>query len=567
MASPVPASAAHKAADVVLPRAIRHRPGGLAVTAAIIGVLVAIPTLGVLGHLFRPGGEAWRGMAATVLPGYLLNTLWLLLGVGAGTAFGGIATAWLIVMCRFPGRRFFEWALTLPLAVPAYVLAYVYADFLQFAGPVQTALRDFFGWKAGDYWFPEIRSVGGAIVLFSVAFYPYVYLLARTAFIEQSVCAIDASRTLGASAPESFFRVALPLARPAIAAGVALALMETLADFGAVAYFDVPTFATGIYRAWFSFGDQVAAAQLAATLLLFALGLLLIERTSRASRRFHQATHRYRALPSFHLAGGRAWTATAICALPLLIGFALPAAILLRFAVLSGDAQWGERYFVLTRNSVVVAMLVAFFTVALATIIAYAARNERSPLVRWIARLAGMGYAVPGTVIAVGILVPMALFDNALDSWMRSLFGVSTGLLLTGSIAGIVYACVVRFLTPGMQSVEASLARITPGIDGASRTLGAGPFETLHRIHRPLLRGGLASAALIVFVDTMKELPATLMLRPFNFDTLAVQTYNLARDERLAEASTAALTIVAVGVLPIMLLTRAALRARPGHAG
>ncbi|MCW5748557.1 MAG: iron ABC transporter permease [Alphaproteobacteria bacterium] len=543
----------------------RRRPGGLTIAAGVVGLLVAIPILGVLAHLFRPSGGDWRGMVGTVLPAYLLNTLWLLLGVGAGTAFGGVTTAWLIVMCRFPGRRVFEWALTLPLAVPAYVLAYVYADFLQFAGPVQSALRDVFGWGARDYWFPDIRSPGGAIMLFSVALYPYVYLLARAAFVEQSVCAIDASRTLGAGATESFFRVALPLARPAIAAGVALALMETLADFGAVAYLDVPTFTTGIYRAWFSFGDKVAAAQLAGALLLFALGLLLIERTSRASRRFHQATQRYRALPSFHLTGWRAATATGICLLPVVVGFALPAAILLRFALLSGDAQWGARYLTLTVNSVTVAALVALIAVALATIVAYAARGTRGTTVRWLARLAGMGYAVPGAVIAVGILVPLALFDNVLDAWMRAAVGISTGLLLTGSIAGIVYACVVRFLAAGLQSVEAGLARITPGMDGAARTLGAGPVETLNRIHRPLLRGGLASAILIVFVDTMKELPATLMLRPFNFDTLAVQAYNLARDERLAEASTAALTIVAVGVLPILLLTRAALRARPGH--
>ncbi|HJQ56556.1 MAG TPA: iron ABC transporter permease [Vineibacter sp.] len=543
-----------------------RRPGRLALAAGVVGLLVAIPTLGVLAHLVQPSGAEWRGMVGTVLPDYLLNTLWLLLGVGAGTAFGGVVTAWLIVMCRFPGRRFFEWALTLPLAVPAYVLAYVYADFLQFTGPIQTALRGLFGWGPADYWFPDIRTAGGAVVLLSVALYPYVYLLARAAFVEQSVCAIDASRTLGASPTESFFRVALPLARPAIAAGVALALMEALADFGAVAYLDVPTFTTGIYRAWFSFGDKVAAAQLAAALLLFALALLLIERTSRASRRFHQATQRYRALPSFQLTGWRAWAATLVCLAPVFVGFALPLAILAQFALVSGDGQWGSRYLRLTLNSVMVAALVAAAVVVVALVIAYAARGSRGALVRWITRLAGMGYAVPGAVIAVGILVPLALFDNLLDSWLRRLFGVSSGLLLTGSIAGIVYACVVRFLAAGLQSVEAGLTRITPGIDGASRTLGAGPVETLYRIHRPLLRGGLASAALIVFVDTMKELPATLMLRPFNFDTLAVQAYNLARDERLAEASTAALTIVAVGLLPILLLTRAALRARPGHA-
>ncbi|MBL8673535.1 MAG: iron ABC transporter permease, partial [Rhodospirillales bacterium] len=354
----------------------------MAVSAA--GALVALPIVGVLAYLFAPSGTEWRGMAGTVLPGYILNTLALLLGVGAATAFGGIVTAWIVTMCRFPGRRIFEWALCLPFAVPAYVLAYVYTDFLQFAGPAQSALRALTGWGPRDYWFPEVRSLPGAIVLFAVALYPYVYLMARAAFLEQSVAAFDAGRTLGLTPFAAFRRIALPMARPAVAAGVALALMETLADFGAVAYLDVPTFTTGIYRAWFSFGDKAAAAQLAAGLLLFALALLAVERLSRASRRFHANPRRERPAPAFTLRGWRAAAAVSVCAAPVLVGFALPVAILIRFALMSGDAQWGARYVRLTLNSVTIAALTALAVVALALALAYAARGARRGPVAWI---------------------------------------------------------------------------------------------------------------------------------------------------------------------------------------
>ncbi|MGE0423665.1 MAG: ABC transporter permease [Reyranellaceae bacterium] len=551
-------------ASVALPR--RRRPSPLSLIAGLVGLLVAMPILGVLVHLLRPSGSEWRETAGIVLPGFLLNTAVLLLAVAVGTTIIGTATAWLVVMCRFPGRRLFEWALALPLAVPAYVMAYAWTDLLQFAGPVQTALREAFGWGARDYWFPEIRSVGGAATMFVFVLYPYVYLLARTAFIEQSVCALDAGRTLGNGPWRNFARVALPLARPAIAAGVALALMETLADFGTVAYFEVQTFTTGIYRAWFTYNDKVAAAQLASLLLLFALVLLAIERRSRADRRFHHTTPRYRPLPAYRLTGARAIAATLACAIPLAIGFVIPALVLLRFAVFSGDAQWGARYATLALNSVTVAALTAVFAVMAALGLAYAARIMRRGPTVWVTRLAGLGYAVPGIVIAVGVLSPVAAFDNWLDALLRGSIGVSTGLLITGTIAGIVYALVVRFLAAALQPIEAGLAKVTPNLDGAARTLGAAPGEALRRVHAPMLKGALATAGLIVFVDAMKELPATLMLRPFDFDTLAVQAYNLTRDERLAEASTAALSILAVGLLPLIVLTRTILGARPGSA-
>jgi iron(III) transport system permease protein len=551
-------------ASVAVP--IRRRPSLLSLAACVIGLLVAIPVLGVLVHLLRPSGTEWRESASIVLPGFLLNTVVLLLSVAVGTIVIGTATAWLVVMCRFPGRRLFEWALALPLAVPAYVMAYTWTDLLEFAGPLQTALREAFGWGARDYWFPAIRSVGGAATMFVFVLYPYVYLLARTAFIEQSVCALDAGRTLGNGPWRNFARVALPLARPAIAAGVALALMETLADFGTVAYFEVGTFTTGIYRAWFTFNDKVAAAQLASLLLIFAVALLAIERRSRADRRFHHTTPRYRPLPAHRLTGWRAIAATLACAIPLAIGFVIPALVLLHFSLFSGDAQWGARYFTLALNSVTVAALAAIVTVAVALGLAYASRVMRRGPTVWVARFAGLGYAVPGIVIAVGVLAPVAAFDNKLDALLRGALGISTGLLITGTVAGVVYALIVRFLAAALQPIEAGLSKVTPNLDGAARTLGAAPGETLRRVHAPMLRGALATAGLIVFVDAMKELPATLMLRPFNFDTLAVQAWNLTRDERLAEASTAALTIVAVGLLPLIVLTRTIIGARPGSA-
>jgi len=530
-----------------------------------VAALLLLPIASVLINLFLPSQGTWQHLSQTVLPSYVVNTALLALGVGIGVPVIGAGTAWLVTLCRFPGQRVFEWALILPLAVPAYVMAYSYTDVLQFTGPVQSLLREATGWRAGDYWFPEIRSLGGATAMLTLVLYPYAYVLSRAAFLEQSVCALEVSRTLGCTAWQSFFRVALPLARPAIAAGTALAVMETLADFGAVSFFGVPTFTTGVIRAWVSLGDRVAAAQLASTLLGFVFLVLLLERWSRGRARYHHTSSRYQRLPSYPLSGARAWLATLACGLPLAGGFLIPAAILLKMAIEAGDQQFGPRFLQLALNSFTLASVTAILAVILAVVMAYGYRLNPNRLAYFANRAAGTGYALPGTVIAVGVLIPFALFDNALDAWMRATFGLSTGLLLTGSIAALVFAYLVRFLAISLNTVEASLAKIRPNMDDAARNLGHGPGATLVRVHAPLMWGSLLTAGLVVFVDVMKELPATLVMRPFNFDTLAVQAYNLASDERLTEASTASLVIVAVGVLPLVLLSRAIARTRPGH--
>jgi iron(III) transport system permease protein len=543
------------------PRSFRPRWDSLSLGASLAAGVLAVPVAMVLGSVFLPAGETWAHLMATVLPEYVANTLWLMLGVGLGVITLGVSAAWLTTMCRFPGHGFFEWALILPLAVPAYVMAYAYTDFLQFAGPVQSWLRASFGWGARDYWFPEIRSLGGAAVIFSFVFYPYVYLLARAAFLEQAAGTIEVGRSLGYGPWRSFFRVALPLARPGIVAGAALALMETLADFGTVSYFALPTFTTGIYRAWLSLGDRVAAAQLAAALLGFVALVLIAGRMSRRGARFHDSPVR-RSVTPHRLRGLPAAGAMLACMVPVVAGFLLPAGILLELSISSGDWHVGGRYFRLVGNSVLLAAITAACSVALALLIAYAARRGGTLTGVIAHRLASMGYAVPGAVIAVGILIPVTRLDHALSGWLQSWFGISTGLLLTGGIAALVYAYLVRFIAVALQSVEAGLSKITPSMDDAARGLGAGPRGILMRIHVPLLTPSLVVAALMVFVDVMKELPATFMMRPFNFDTLAVHAYNLAADERLSELAAPALTIVAVGMVPLIVLSRSLVRAR-----
>jgi iron(III) transport system permease protein len=531
--------------------------------AVFIAALVALPVLVVGSNLFFGGtGDTWVHLLSTVLPEYAANTLWLCLGVGTGVTVIGIGTAWLTAMHDFPGRRIFEWALVIPLAMPAYVMAYTYTDLLQFVGPLQTWLREIFGWQYGDYWFPDVRSLGGAIILFTCVLYPYVYLLARTVFIERAGSALEAARSLGLSPWESFWRVSLPLARPALAAGVALALMETLADYGTVAYFGVNTFTTGIYRTWFALGDRVASAQLAGCLLGFVFLLLALEHFSRGRARFGSGAARSRSVVTHVLKGGRAWLASGLCFLPLIIGFLLPAGVLLEMALTEGDAQFGTRFLLLARNSVVLATVAAVLAVLLAVALAYAARQARNQIPRWANRLVSLGYAVPGSVIAVGVLIPVTRLDHALADIWESLTGSNPGLILTGGIAALVYAYLARFLGMALQTVEAGLSKVTPNMDDAAKSLGCTAGETLKRVHLPILRGSLFTAGLLVFVDVMKELPATLVMRPFNFDTLATQTYILAADERLTEASTAALTIVLVGLLPVIALSRQIARSR-----
>jgi iron(III) transport system permease protein len=499
-----------------------------------------------------------------VLDDYLANTAGLIFGVGLLTASCGVATAWLVTMYRFPLSRVLEWALLLPLAVPAYVIAYVYTDLLEFAGPVQSALRGLFGWGPRDYWFPEIRSLEGAALMMALVLYPYVYMLARAAFLEQCQCVLEVSRTLGRGPWQTFVKVGLPLARPAVVAGLALVLMETVADYGTVQYFGVPTFTTGIYRAWFGLGEPTAAAQLSACLLGVVAALILLERWSRRGARFHHTSTRYRPLARRALRGPAALAATAACAAPVALGFLVPVAVLAWLTLGRGDQAIGARFAGLATNSFSLAAITAVLAVVLGTLLAYGARLAPTPATRSAARVAALGYAVPGSVIAVGILLPLAAFDNALDGLMRQTLGLSTGLLLTGTVAALVYGYLVRFLAISYNTIESSLGKVSPHMDDAARSLGRGPGGTLLHVHAPIIRGGALTAALLVFVDVMKELPATLILRPFNFDTLAVRVYQLASDERLAEASTAALTIVAVGILPVVLLSLAIARSRPG---
>ena len=525
--------------------------------ALSLAALAALPVVAVLAHGLAPGhGGTWAHLAATVLPGFVANTLLLVALVGAGVAFGGTVTAWLITHRRFPGARFFEWALLLPLALPAYVMAYAYTDWLQYAGPVQTALRQTFRWSRGDYWFPDIRSVGGAATMFVAVLYPYVYLLARTAFIERPPSLNEAARTLGLSAHQAFWRVDLPLARPAIVGGIALALMETLADYGTVAYFAVDTFTTGIYRAWFSLGDRVAAAQLSAALLAFVIGAIALERWSRgAARVAGSARQRARAaLARQQLTGPGAWIATVICTVPIVFGFALPLFLLGRQALAESELPASAHFIELAWNSLRVSAIAAALAVVLATLVAYAVRLAPGTLTRGTSRILALGYAVPGSVLAVGVLLPVGAIDHSLASTLQQALGITPRLLLTGTVVALIYAYLVRYFAVAWNGIEPGFARITPSMDAAARSLGATPSRTLSRVHAPLLVRSAAAAALLVFVDVMKELPATLVMRPFNFDTLATQAYTLAKDERLAEAAVPSLAIVAVGVLPLLLL-------------
>ncbi|MCV6636841.1 iron ABC transporter permease [Candidatus Albibeggiatoa sp. nov. NOAA] len=544
-------------------KSLRFSPWQLAII--IIAFLFALPLLTVFSFVFEPVNDNWQHLVNTVLSRYVNNSLWLMLGVAVGSLIIGVSSAWLTSMCEFPGRKWFEWSLLLPLAMPAYIIAYTYTGLLDFAGPVQTTIRDTFGWRYGDYWFPEIRSLGGAITMLSLVLYPYIYLLARAAFLQQSTCVLEVSRSLGNGAWRTFFQVALPLARPAIIAGLSLVLMETLADYGTVQYFGVDTFTTGIFRTWFGLDDVSTAAQLAALLMVFVFALILLERGSRRQARYDHTSNRHGELPRYQLHGIKALIAWFSCFLPLFLGFLLPSGQLSVWAWQTYEHMVDAQFLQLVTNTLLLAGLTAFIALLLALFMAYGKRLYPVWLVRSAVRLAALGYAVPGTVIAVGVIIPLAVIDNSIDGWFRAYFNMSTGLLFSGTLVALVFAYLVRFLAVSIQTVEAGLDKIKPSMGEAARSLGYRPSEILRRIHIPILRGSLLTAILLVFVDVMKELPATLILRPFNFNTLAVRAYELASDERLADASTAALAIVLAGIIPVILLSISIAQSRKRH--
>lgn len=525
--------------------------------ALVVGLALALPVLTILVLALMPTENVWPHLLATVLPGYVWRTLVLMTGVGAITFVVGTAVAWLVTMCRFPLRPLFLWASLLPLAMPGYIVAYTYVDFLSYPGPFQTWLRGIFGWSSpADYWFPEIRSMGGAIFVLSMVLYPYVFLTARASFIRQPATQLEVARALGQTSWGAFRAVALPLARPGIAVGVSLALMETLNDIGAAGFFGVRTLTLGIYTTWLSQGNLGGAAQISAVMLVFIFVLLWMERSARRRQSYILPAQRPRQPDRIRLAGWRRWLAVAVCLTPILIGFVIPALILLGFAVSRFEAAVSLSYLKAVGHSLLLASVAAAIAVALGLLLGYANRQLRPGPARQIIRLASTGYAIPGTVLGIGVLIPLAFFDNALDSFMRERFGIATGLLLSGSIAAVVFAYVVRFLAVSFGAIESGLQKVTPNVAAAARTLGRGPLGALLAVHLPLLRPALVSAALLVFVDCMKELPATLILRPFDFETLATMVFMLASLDQLEESALPALTIVAAGLLPVILLSR-----------
>jgi len=523
----------------------------------VLTAVFMLPVLAVMASWLSLGeadGAAWqilREMSQTVLPDYLGTTLMLSALVGVGVVAVGLSCAVAVTLYDFAGRRFFEWALLLPLAMPAYVVAYAYTDFLQFSGPFQTLVRELTGWQGRV--FPEVRNLGGAAWVFIFSLYPYVYLLARTALSERAAQLMEAARLLGAPMRRRMFEIALPLARPAVAAGTALALMETLADFGVSSYFGIQTFTAGIYKAWLSMDNRLAAAQLATVLLALVALLLFLERRSRQKLRF-AASRGARAgsmeARPVRLTGARQWGVWLLCGVPVLAGFVLPVLFMLRPLVADWSVlSWGS-FLGWTWNSVRLGAISSVLAVALALALAFSLRRRPDAPTRWAVQLAGLGYAVPGAVIVVGLLLPVG--------WLQARWPESgVGYLMTGTALGLVWAYLVRFCAVALQSVQSGYARIPASFDDSARMLGSGEWGLLQRVHWPLLRRSTAVALLLVFVDVMKELPATLVLRPFNSDTLAVVAYQLARDERLGEAALPSLALVLVGLFPVIMLSRA----------
>jgi iron(III) transport system permease protein len=528
------------------------RVGALAVAA-----IVALPLVGIGASLLAWQGEMWRHLADTQLREIVFNTIVLLLIVGVGTVVIGSGTAWLVTMFRFPGSRVLEWALLLPLVMPTYIIGYAYADLTAYAGPVQSLLRGRFGWERGDYWFPEFASAPGVAVLFTLVLYPYVYLAARTAFLAQSQALLESSRILGHGPMRTFLHIAMPLARPSIAAGAALALLETLADFGTVQYYGVNTFTTAIYRTWFGMGNREGAAQIAVILLVIAVALILIERHSRGGGRYHIAANLRHSSGPAPLGPLQATLAAALCVLPIVFGFVVPTIHLGNLASVSGVTLADPDFLRDAMHSLLLAGVAAVAIAGLALFLAYAGRLVRRRAFNRLIEFAVLGYAIPGAVIAVGILLPLIAADHALDSVSRAAFGVPTGLLLSGTAFALVLAYTIRFLAVGVANIAPGLAAIDPAMDASARILGAPPREILRKIHVPMLRAPTLTALAVAFVEVLKELPATLLIRPFNFDTLAVGVYRYASDERLAQAAVGAIVIVAAALVPVVFLSRA----------
>ena len=521
----------------------------------LIALPISLPIIMLLAAAVMPGGESWGHMRATVFPVYLANTLALMCVVGVMATVIGVTTAWLTIQYDFPFRRILTPALALPLAAPAYVIGYVYADLLEVSGPVQALIRDGLSLSPQTAVLPSIRSLPGAAVIISLVLYPYVYLLARGSFSQQSSALHESARALGASQSSVFWRVSLPVAWPAIVGGLALVLMETVADYGVVEHFGVPTLTTGIFRTWFAMGEYAAALQLAGWLFMVACLLVVAEQFARRGQRFNPVSGRL-GRPIKRLRGVSGFFAFIVCVLPVLLGLLVPLLSLFYMSINGGESPWSDNFAQLITNSVWVAGIAALVCAAAALWLAYAERLYPKSWLRGGVRIATLGYAVPGMVLAVAFMVPLTSVDKWLATMLRDQFDLRWGLLITGSAAALILVYVARFLTVSFNSTQAGLGQVHPQLDAAARSLGETPIGLLRRVHLPLLQPAVMTGLLLVFIDVVKELPATLLLRPFNFETLATWVYRYASDERLIEASTAALMIVLVSLVPTLLLTR-----------
>ena len=547
-----------------LPRRILPAwPGGWSIGALVVATLVLMPILSVVWIALHPSENIWGHLMATSLPRYASSTIIVMVSVGALACAIGTGAAWLVVMYEFPGKKVLEWALLCPLAVPGYLGAYALVDFLEYAGPVQTAMRSMFGWAdARDYFFPDIRSRGGAIFVLAMSLYPYVYLLARAGFREQSGAAHEVACALGAGAFRRFWTIGMPLARPAIAAGTAIVMMETVNDFGTVDFFGVQTLTTGIFTVWLEAGNAGGAAQIACIILALILTLVALEKVSRRHSRFYRMSRGERLPPVVTLKGRQAWAVTVACTIPVAAGFLLPVAVLLHHGLTRPERWFAPGLGKALANTVFVGGAAAVLTVVAALFVVYAARLTQRDLPRLLLPVTTIGYAAPGAVLAVGLLIPLAAFDNALADGVLAMTGFDPGLMLTGGAAVIVYAYAVRFFAIAEGAADAAMGRVAPSLPLAARTLGQTAGGTLRRVYAPLIRGSVATALLLVFVDCVKELPATLLLRPFNFNTLATRAHEQATLEKIADAAPSAILIIGVSLCAVALVAREMLRRR-----
>ena len=519
----------------------------------LVAALVLIPVGTVLSSFFAPASDIWQHLVETTLAGLLINTFWLVLGVASGTALLGVSLAWFTGVCEFPGRKFFSWALLLPLAIPAYVTAFVALGLFDYIGPVQTALR---AWLESDLsWFPEVRSRIGVIIVMILAFYPYVYLLTRNAFLTQGKRSLEAAQSLGFNRTQGFFKLALPMARPWIAGGVMLALMETLADFGTVAVFNYDTFTTAIYKAWFGMFSLTAASQLASLLIVIVFVMMVVEQQFRSRMRYAENRQSAR-VERIQLAGWRPWLLTGFASSILFFAFLLPVAQLGIWAASVFAQDFDERYIEFLWHSLLLSAFAAVLTCSVALLVVYAARRYPDPATRAAVRIATIGYALPGAVLAVGIFIPVAWLDNRLSEIALGLFNMETGLLIQGTLFTMLIAYMTRFLAVSHSPIDSAMQRITTSIDEAAMGLGLNGWAMLRRVHLPILKGGIFTAATLVFVDVMKEMPITLMTRPFGWDTLAVRIFEMTSEGAWEQAALPAVALVLAGLLPIILFVR-----------